>query len=608
MVASFQAGKNAPLEGGLILAGQSVPIEVRCLSYLRPDLPGPVSRHGKVITARFPFCQKARGPFGSLNIRAGTRTLSVGPLDLLRAVTDLKTLLRETLSGLDPETRANVMHFLAATPNEHRGTTTVASLGKNLFIVREALRERLPCCVNGPEDPQGLQIDAVMAVNERSFYIRGWMLDEEASITELTAVSPEGSRVELLGRIFPFARPDLRGCRGNSSKSHGDAKPGFLCSFELGTPSCLSTGWIVEMRNTAGTAVETEAPAVVRDSDTVLDTLLSDLCHERPPGEELSRGHIFPLLNKLQSQRQENMHIDCITQYGNPNPSPEASVIISLHGRIDFVEQQLAQFVHDSGIWQADLTYVLDFPQLADELRDRAGHLLRLYGVPFRVVILQGGAGFAGANNAGASLARGRLLLLLNSDVLPDRPGWLGRMQAFYDSKPGIGALGPKLLCEDDSLQHAGIYFSPSPDDSGWENRHCFKGLDRCLPIANTTRAVPAVSAACMMVDRELYKRVGGLRGMYLEQDYEASDLCLRLVELGRENWYEADVELYHLQGQSCPTPSPQAAGRYNRWLHTRLWRSRIEALMSRYVSRDASTPLDLTINQAGVAFQRIRM
>ena len=44
--------------------------------------------------------------------------------------------------------------------------------------------------------------------------------------------------------------------------------------------------------------------------------------------------------------------------------------------------------------------------------------------------------GYAAANNAGATRARGHLLLLLNSDVVPSRPGWLARLRAELD-RPG---------------------------------------------------------------------------------------------------------------------------------------------------------------------------
>jgi GT2 family glycosyltransferase len=203
--------------------------------------------------------------------------------------------------------------------------------------------------------------------------------------------------------------------------------------------------------------------------------------------------------------------------------------------------------------------------------------------VPFSVVTLERNGGFSAVNNVGASLARGRLLLLLNSDVFPDRPGWLAKMTAFYDSTPDIGALGPKLLYEDDSLQHAGVFFSPLTGTTVWENRHYFKGLHRHLPAANVPRRVPAVTGACMMIDSGLYERLGGLRGVYVQGDYEDSDLCLRLIDAGYENWYLPDVELYHLEGQSYALAERQLNARYNTWLHTRLWKGRIEAAMEKY-------------------------
>jgi hypothetical protein len=223
--------------------------------------------------------------------------------------------------------------------------------------------------------------------------------------------------------------------------------------------------------------------------------------------------------------------------------------------------------------------YVLDSPELANDLRGLAGHLFAIYGVPFRLAILPHNAGFAAANNAGVALARAPLVLLLNSDVLPDGGGWLGRMADFYLSTPDIGALAPKLLFEDDSLQHAGMYFRPTEDPGVWENLHFYKGMHRDVPAANVTRRVPAVTAACLMIDRELYRSLGGLRSIFIQGDYEDSDLCLRLAEAGYDTWYLADVELYHLEGQSYPGPLRASASRYNRWLHSRLWRSRIESL-----------------------------
>ena len=261
------------------------------------------------------------------------------------------------------------------------------------------------------------------------------------------------------------------------------------------------------------------------------------------------------------------------------------SIVIPLYERLDLMEQQLAQFALDSGMQCVEITYVLDSPELADSLRDMARQLHDLYQIPFRVAFLKRNVGFAGANNAAVSLATGRLLLLLNSDVFPADNGWVGRMKAFYDATPRIGALGVKLLYEDDTLQHAGLYFRREHRAAVWENQHYFKGLERTFRSANTARKVPGVTGACLMISRALYLGQGGLRGMYVRGDYEDSDLCLRLLTSGYDNWYLPDVELYHLEGQSYGWTDRSRASRYNAWMHTRLWNDVIEAAMARFGS-----------------------
>jgi GT2 family glycosyltransferase len=255
------------------------------------------------------------------------------------------------------------------------------------------------------------------------------------------------------------------------------------------------------------------------------------------------------------------------------------SIVVPLYGRVDFLEQQLVQFDSDPELEAADLIYVLDSPELAGELESYAADLYELYRIPFRLVVLKRNVGLAAARNAGASLAWGRLLLFLDSDVLPDRPGWLGRMTSCYDSKPDIGALGAKLLYEDDALQHAGVRFRRDSPSALWESEHYFKGLHRSLPAANAGRPVPAVTGACLMIDGGLYRELDGFRDAYVRAGFEDADLCLRLAELGRENWYFPDVELYHLEGQSFRSEPRELAMRYNAWLHTHLWGDRMEHL-----------------------------
>jgi GT2 family glycosyltransferase len=295
------------------------------------------------------------------------------------------------------------------------------------------------------------------------------------------------------------------------------------------------------------------------------------------------RDHTRPAIAAIQDRLGEAATIDAVLQLGDPPASPSVSVIVPLYRDLSFLEYQMTDWSRDPQMSQEDLIYVLDSPEQAAELEEQARGLYSLYGIPFRIAIMKANSGFAAVNNRAADLGRGSKLLLLNSDVVPSAPGWLRQMSAFYDSTPDVGALGPKLLFEDDSLQHAGMYFYRSPEGSLWENMHYFKGQSRHLPEANIARPVPAITAACMMIDRELFQSVGGFSYQYVAGGYEDSDLCLRLMQEGREQWYMPSVELYHLEDQSYPKEVRWRVTDYNKWFHSERWGEQIEHVMAQY-------------------------
>jgi len=492
---------------------------------------------------------------------------------------ELKGLVREELASLDAATRESVLGLLADSTSI--GEEPSFELSTSLFGIREVLRERLPRGAVKPEQPAGLAVEQILAVDDRSFWINGWMHDEDG-LGEVFAVSPEGARVCISEGAFRYERPDVVEFYSGLGLDR-TARHGFTAHFTLAAPSLLAGGWIAELHTSDGLQIEIQCPAAVRDPQLARSAILGELGARGSIGGPLAATHGREALTRLQHRIVAESTVESIDSYGEPPPDPDVSVVVPLYKRLDFLEHQLLHFSRDPDFAEAELIYVLDSTDQADELAKQARELFALYGQPFQVVNLSSGAGFAGANRHGIEASRGRRLLLLNSDVIPDRPGWLGAMSEFYDETEGIGALGPKLLYEDDSLQHAGLYFHRAPGAELWENAHCFKGLHRSFPAANVARPVPAVTAACMLIDRDLYDEAGGLPLHYVQGDYEDSELCLRLAEAGRENWYLPQVELYHLEGQSYVPGVRRVPSEYNMWLHSELWAARIEALMSEF-------------------------
>lgn len=559
------------------------------LLVLPPQRPGEAGAPTHVLAVlRVDDVEAAGGQVPAVRFARGSATLDVPGEDVAAALVDVRTLVRESLAGLDGEARERIVPWFAQAASLHDGEEGGYSLARTLHVARESLRERRRPGMVAAEEPRGLQVDALLGVDAATYWVKGWARNADARITGLTLVSPEGSPGEFLQRTLRLPRPDVEDFYAGGAAG-GDGRSGFVGLAELAAPSRLGSGWIVELSDAVGESIEVEAPAVVRDPLAIRTAILTDFALARRP-EDPARAELFePALTRLQARLAADVSVEDVRQHGRPPADPEVSIVVPLYGRIDFLEHQLTQFARDPEIAGSDLIYVLDSPELAEQLERLAPEMHALTGVPFRVVTLARNAGYSGANNAGAALARGRKLLLLNSDVLPDRPGWLGTMAGFFDATPGIGALSPKLLYEDDSLQHAGMYFLRPPGSTIWENMHYYKGLARTTPAANVARAVPAVTGACLMIERERYERMGGLRGQFVQGDYEDSDLCLRLHEDGLASWYLPDAELYHLEAQSYPNELRRTTSAYNTWLQSHLWSERIEAVM------------DATTTEAGI-------
>jgi GT2 family glycosyltransferase len=558
-------GRSVSVE--LRSAGESSQLEWRCLTSSSPN--GAATGPGQgVVLVLLPQegLDSGSGSDSILAITTGGGQAEIPAHELRALVDDVGTLARRTLAPLDADARAGALDFLASTlqlvPSAERD-----ALSERLFGIREALRERLPLVEPADDDQSPIQVDRIMAVDERSFYVEGSLRDSE--LARLTAVSPEGSRQELLERLYIHGGSD------------GEDASGFVCLFQLGAPSLRSEGWVLELETNREIVSEIKGPPVVSDPRDVRDSILNNPCIAAVPDDALMSDHVVPAIRRVQERIGTEPGIASVTQFGEPPKAPDISIVIPLYLQIEHMEVQLAQFADDPDFFEADLVYVLDSPQQAEELLSYAADLHPIYRVPFRVAVLNRNAGFAAANNAGAGLAAGRLLLLLNSDVLPEGPGWLSKMRTFYDATPGIGALGAKLLYEDDSIQHAGMYFHQLPGTSKWVDGHYFKGMHRSLPAAGESRAVPFVSGSCLMIDRASYEEIGGLNSAYVQGDYEDAELCLRLIESGRENWYLPEAELYHLEGQSYGSAIRSSANRYNMWLHNHLWGDRIAEVMT---------------------------
>ncbi len=103
---------------------------------------------------------------------------------------------------------------------------------------------------------------------------------------------------------------------------------------------------------------------------------------------------------------------------------------------------------------------------------------------------------------------RANFFLFLNNDVEIVTPDWLGEM-AGQAIRPEVGAVGAKLLYPDQTMQHAGVVLSLG-GVAGHSHKH-YAATDpgyfrRLQMVCNYS----AVTAACLMIRREVCEEVGG--------------------------------------------------------------------------------------------------
>jgi N-acetylglucosaminyl-diphospho-decaprenol L-rhamnosyltransferase len=153
--------------------------------------------------------------------------------------------------------------------------------------------------------------------------------------------------------------------------------------------------------------------------------------------------------------------------------------------------------------------------------------------------------GFATANNQGIAVAKGRYVLLLNSDTIV-LPGVFDEMLRVADLNPQTGVIGPKLLNMDGTLQKSWSSFPSFLSELLGKN---FRIRHPVVNIPNTYD-VDWIMGACMLVRAATIQDVGKM-----DEDYffysEETDWCFRIKKKNWKVWYLTSGEIYHLGGGS---------------------------------------------------------
>ena len=157
--------------------------------------------------------------------------------------------------------------------------------------------------------------------------------------------------------------------------------------------------------------------------------------------------------------------------------------------------------------------------------------------------------GFSKANNQGIKVAKGRYILLLNSDTKAKK-GAIEKLINFAKNTPDAGVIGPKLLNPDGSTQTS-VFRLPTVNraiQQYWFGKK--EILDKYVPTGSEPVSVESLVMAAFLITPHAVKKVGLLDERYF-MFYEDHDYCRRVTNVGLKVYYLPSSEVLHYHGAS---------------------------------------------------------
>jgi len=232
-------------------------------------------------------------------------------------------------------------------------------------------------------------------------------------------------------------------------------------------------------------------------------------------------------MTDLMKRPQTEKHVEC-------------SIIIPVYNQCHYTRRCL------EGVRQRTPDVRYEVIIVDDGSTDDTGQYLKTLEPPFRTITNDQNQGFVRSVNRGASEARGKYLLFLNNDTEPQPPNprpqhqsdsvlpplrrwqsWLREMIDTCQSDPTVGIVGAKLLYPDGTIQHFGIEIN-----SDLAPYHLHRGKPGDDPACSVVTETLGVTGACLLIEKALFERVGGLDTRY-PMYFEDIDLCLKVRQLG---------------------------------------------------------------------------
>ncbi len=261
------------------------------------------------------------------------------------------------------------------------------------------------------------------------------------------------------------------------------------------------------------------------------------LAHRRSSPAEAERRESDEALEVLRAHHVRTGHADvrpgtvegtAHVAYRVPSPAPKVTAIIPTRDAVEVLRRCVSTVRATTKESNVELL-IVDNDSRAPETLSYLAELER--SGTARVLRCPGAFNYSALNNRAVRASTGDLLAFLNNDLEATHAGWLMELVG-HALRAEVGAVGAKLLYPDGFVQHAGVVVG-----LGGVADHVYRLFPGDHPgdggRALVAQQYTAVTAACLVMRREVFESVGGFDEVNLPVAFNDVDLCLRLRERG---------------------------------------------------------------------------
>ena len=184
-----------------------------------------------------------------------------------------------------------------------------------------------------------------------------------------------------------------------------------------------------------------------------------------------------------------------------------------------------------------------------------------------RVIDYDAEFNYSAINNYAVGFASGSIVGFVNNDIEVISPDWLTEMVS-HSLRDDIGCVGAMHFYPDDSIQHAGVIVGldgVAGHAFRFENKSSNEDYFNYL---SSIRNPDAVTAATLLIRKELFQRVGGFDAKHLAVAFNDVDLCLKVNALGYRCVWTPYAELYHHESKTRKLTSSLEATKREMYEH----------------------------------------